>query len=74
MCLDMSTLMQAPNGSCSMHSRRRTSVLSVARGEFWNLLFTICEFVKAYFNPSVEAKCLLVNSAIVEGLRDDERR
>ncbi|CAI7592376.1 unnamed protein product [Penicillium crustosum] len=28
----------------------------------------------AYFNPSVEAKCLLVNSAIVGGLRDDERR
>ncbi|KAF4762959.1 hypothetical protein HAV15_000261 [Penicillium sp. str.  len=46
----------------------------VARGGFWNLLFTICEFVKAYFNPSVEAKCLLVNSAIVEGLRDDELR
>ncbi|KAJ5406174.1 hypothetical protein N7465_007458 [Penicillium sp. CMV-2018d] len=46
----------------------------VDRGGFWNLLFTIREFVKAYFNPSVEAKCLLVNSAIVEGLRDVERR
>lgn len=46
----------------------------VARGGFWNLLFTIREFVKAYFMPSVEARCLLVNSAIVGGLRDDERR
>ncbi|KAJ6132365.1 hypothetical protein N7471_007580 [Penicillium samsonianum] len=46
----------------------------IARGGIWNLLFTIHEFVKTWFNPSVEAKCLLVNSAIVGGLRDDERR
>ncbi|OQE21549.1 hypothetical protein PENFLA_c014G02390 [Penicillium flavigenum] len=46
----------------------------VARGGIWNLLSTIGEFVKACFNPSVEAKCLLVNAAIVGGLRDEERR
>ncbi|KAJ5836587.1 hypothetical protein N7447_002613 [Penicillium robsamsonii] len=46
----------------------------IARGGIWNLLYTIREFVKTCYNPSVEAKCLLVNPAIVGGLRDDERR
>ncbi|CAG8202908.1 unnamed protein product [Penicillium nalgiovense] len=46
----------------------------IARGGIRNLLSTISEFVKTCFNPSVEAKCLLVNAAIVGGLRDEERR
>lgn len=46
----------------------------VARGGLWNLLATMREFVRAFFYLSVEAKCLLVNPAVVGGLRDDERR
>ncbi|KAK4869620.1 hypothetical protein LT330_006002 [Penicillium expansum] len=46
----------------------------IAKGGIWNLISTIRESLKACFNPSVEAKCLLVNSAIVGGLRDDEQR
>ncbi|KAJ5360385.1 hypothetical protein N7517_009576 [Penicillium concentricum] len=46
----------------------------IARGGIWNLLYTIREFLKTPFNPSIEAKCLLVNPATVGGLRDDERR
>lgn len=45
-----------------------------AGGGFGNLLLTAWEFAKACFHPAVEAKCLLVNAAIVGGLRDNERR
>lgn len=46
----------------------------VAGGGLLNLLFTMREFVKSFFYPSVEAKCLLVNPSMVGGLRDDQRR
>lgn len=45
-----------------------------AGGGVGNLLYTAWESAKAYFCPAVEAKCMLVNAAIVGGLRDDERR
>lgn len=43
-------------------------------GGFKNLLLTAWEFAKGLLRPAVEAKCLLVNPAIVGGLRDNERR
>ncbi|KAJ5782255.1 hypothetical protein N7457_004029 [Penicillium paradoxum] len=46
----------------------------IARGGLKNLLLTFREFIRACFYPTVEAKCLLVNPAIVGGLRDNERR
>jgi predicted phosphodiesterase len=46
----------------------------ISGGRVWNLLLTIKEFFRAFFYPGVEAKCLLVNSSIVGGLRDNERR
>ncbi|EAU30470.1 predicted protein [Aspergillus terreus NIH2624] len=46
----------------------------VAGGGMWNLLSTVRESAKAFFAPSVEAKCILVNASMVGGLRDDERR
>jgi predicted phosphodiesterase len=46
----------------------------MAGGGLWNLIQTLREFVRAYFSPVAEAKCLLVNAAVVGGLRDDERR
>lgn len=46
----------------------------VAGGGVWNLMVTLREFVKACLRPAVEAKCLLINAAMVGGLRDDERR
>ncbi|KAJ5691608.1 hypothetical protein N7488_012343 [Penicillium malachiteum] len=45
-----------------------------AGGGFQNLLLTAWEFAKGVLRPAVEAKCLLVNPAIVGGLRDNERR
>ncbi|CDM31440.1 Metallophosphoesterase domain [Penicillium roqueforti FM164] len=45
-----------------------------AGGGLKNLLFTAWEFAKEVLRPAVEAKCLLVNPAIVGGLRDNERR
>jgi hypothetical protein len=41
-----------------------------------NLLYTFWESRRenSGLNVAVEAKCLLVNPAIVGGLRDDERR
>lgn len=45
-----------------------------AGGGLRNLLWTIKEFVGTLLSPAAEAKCLLVNAAIVGGLRDDERR
>ncbi|CAG8014316.1 unnamed protein product [Penicillium salamii] len=45
-----------------------------AGGGLKNLLLTAWEFAKEIFRPTVEAQCLLVNPAIVGGLRDDERR
>ncbi|KAK4152494.1 Metallo-dependent phosphatase-like protein [Chaetomidium leptoderma] len=46
----------------------------VAGGGLWNLMRTIKAFVRALLRPAAEAKCLLVNPAIVGGLRDNERR
>ncbi|PKY00345.1 Metallo-dependent phosphatase [Aspergillus campestris IBT 28561] len=46
----------------------------VSKGGAWNLVQVIKAFVQAVFSPIIEAKCLLVNPAIVGGLRDDERR
>lgn len=46
----------------------------VAGGGLWNLAQTVKEFVRALFRPATEAKCLLVNPAVVGGLRDTERR
>jgi len=46
----------------------------VAGGGVWNLVLTVKEFVRALFRPPAEAKCLLVNPAVVGGLRDTERR
>ncbi|KAJ5669110.1 hypothetical protein N7462_010180 [Penicillium macrosclerotiorum] len=39
-----------------------------------NLLWTIWEFGMAWFSPVGESKCLLINSSIIGGLRDNERR
>lgn len=44
----------------------------VSEGRLWNLLSTIREFVKAFFYPPVEARCLLVNPSMVAGLRDEQ--
>ncbi|KAL1840580.1 hypothetical protein VTJ49DRAFT_312 [Mycothermus thermophilus] len=44
------------------------------RGGVRNLLCAVMEFVRSVFRPVVEAKCLLVNAAVVGGLREDERR
>ncbi|KAJ5958579.1 uncharacterized protein N7479_005729 [Penicillium vulpinum] len=46
----------------------------IARGGIWNILLTFRDFVKTSFNPSVEARCLLLNPAVVGGLRDDQQR
>lgn len=46
----------------------------VAGGGVWNLLWTVKAFVLSLFRPPAEARCLLVNPAIVGGLRDNERR
>lgn len=46
----------------------------VADGGIWNLILTVKEFVRAFLRPTVEAQCLLVNAAVIGGLRDDERR
>jgi hypothetical protein len=44
-------------------------------GGVWNLLWTVKAFVRSLFRPPpAEARCLLVNPAIVGGLRDNERR
>ena len=46
----------------------------VAGGGLWNLVWTVKEFMLTVFRPAAEAKCLLVNPAVVGGLRDDKRR
>lgn len=46
----------------------------IARGGIWNLAGVLYEFVRSLFRPSTEARCLLVNPAIIGGFRDDERR
>ncbi|KAL2261857.1 hypothetical protein VTK26DRAFT_3149 [Humicola hyalothermophila] len=46
----------------------------IAGGGLWNLMCTAREFLLAAFRPAVEARCLLVNPAMVGGLRDDELR
>lgn len=45
-----------------------------AGGGIWNLVWTLKELVHMLFRPPTEAKTLLVNPAIVGGLRDTERR
>jgi predicted phosphodiesterase len=46
----------------------------ISGGGVYNILRMTREFVRAYFSPSTEAKCLLVNAALVGGFRDDQRR
>ncbi|KAK3941338.1 Metallo-dependent phosphatase-like protein [Diplogelasinospora grovesii] len=46
----------------------------LAGGGIWNLARTVMEILRTFFRPAAEAKCLLVNAAVVGGLRDDERR
>ncbi|KAH6856707.1 Metallo-dependent phosphatase-like protein [Chaetomium sp. MPI-CAGE-AT-0009] len=46
----------------------------VAGGGVWNVLRTIKALVRSLFRPAAEARSLLVNPAIVGGLRDNERR
>lgn len=48
------------------------TVISGGRG--LNLIQVMKEFVRGFFRPAAEAKCLLVNPAVVGGFRDDERR
>ncbi|KAK7756258.1 hypothetical protein SLS62_001854 [Diatrype stigma] len=45
-----------------------------AGGGVWNLVRTAAHFVLALLGPAVEAQSLLVNAAMVGGLRDEERR
>lgn len=45
-----------------------------AGGGVWNLARTVLALLRIFLRPAAEAKCLLVNAAIVGGLRDDERR
>ncbi|KAL2120452.1 hypothetical protein VTJ04DRAFT_4479 [Mycothermus thermophilus] len=44
------------------------------RGGLWNLLRAAVEFVRSMLRLPLEARCLLVNAAVVGGLRDEERR
>ncbi|KAK3294924.1 Metallo-dependent phosphatase-like protein [Chaetomium fimeti] len=46
----------------------------LAGGGVWNLLWTVKAFLRSLLRPAAEAKSLLVNPAIVGGLRDNERR
>ncbi|KAK4678689.1 hypothetical protein QC764_309940 [Podospora pseudoanserina] len=46
----------------------------ITGGGFWNLLWTLKAFLLTLFGTAAEAKHLLVNAAMVGGLRDDERR
>ncbi|KAF9885375.1 hypothetical protein FE257_012993 [Aspergillus nanangensis] len=46
----------------------------ISKGGLWNLMAVIKEFVYLLFYPITESKCLLVNAAIIGGLRDDKRR
>jgi predicted phosphodiesterase len=45
-----------------------------AGGGLWGLADVIFEFLAAYLKPVKEARGLLVNAAIVGGLRDEQRR
>lgn len=47
----------------------------VSGGGFWNLIWLVLGFLRVFFfcDPA-EARCLLVNPAVVGGLRDDELR
>ncbi|KAK0744283.1 Metallo-dependent phosphatase-like protein [Apiosordaria backusii] len=46
----------------------------ITGGGFGNLLRTLKAFLLTLSGTAAEAKCLLVNAAMVGGLRDDERR
>lgn len=46
----------------------------ISRGGLWDLVLAVKEFIWSLSNPLTESKCLLVNAAMVGGLRDDERR
>lgn len=46
----------------------------IASGGLGNLIKTVVAFARGLLRPATEAKCLLVNPAIVGGLRDEERR
>jgi hypothetical protein len=43
-------------------------------GGILNFVRTAVEFLLAWRRPSAEAKCIMVNAAIVGGLRHDQRR
>ncbi|KAK4250626.1 Metallo-dependent phosphatase-like protein [Corynascus novoguineensis] len=43
-------------------------------GGIWNLARTVWGALRTFWRPAAEARCLLVNFAVVGGLRDDERR
>ncbi|OKL56300.1 hypothetical protein UA08_08552 [Talaromyces atroroseus] len=46
----------------------------ISGGGIFNVIQMAREFLRSFFNSSTEAKCLLVNAAMVGGLRDDQRR
>ncbi|KAF2149247.1 Metallo-dependent phosphatase [Myriangium duriaei CBS 260.36] len=46
----------------------------VANGGIGNLCLTTAACIRSLFGPPARGKCLLVNAAMVGGLRDDERR
>ncbi|CAI6332983.1 unnamed protein product [Periconia digitata] len=46
----------------------------IAGGGVWGLVWVIIGFVAAYLTPAKESRALLVNPAMVGGLRDEQRR
>ncbi len=46
----------------------------LAGGGAGNLLRAVWAMARSFWRPPAEAKCLLVNAAVVGGLRDNERR
>lgn len=46
----------------------------VSGGGFWHVFWMIKELLSTFLKPITEAKCLLVNAAVLGGLRDDQRR
>lgn len=46
----------------------------IARGGIWNLLCMVGAAIRAWFGEPSEPRTVLVNAAMVGGLRDDERR
>ena len=46
----------------------------IADGGLWNLVRTVVAFVRNIFGERAGGRCILVNAAMVGGLRDNERR